>query len=508
MHYDKQKRRFVFDNGVKAPPSALIFYDLPNFLSVGEEPCPELAEFAALLPNWRPHDIMSAPLNVPNAMPHQIEAIDWLVHSGGTGIVAYGMGLGKTYIAIAACGVLQRKRVLVICPAHLKLNWRKEIGMWMPMAMVHVCEGRDSDTDPNATFTIINRDILADNLTKLTNFDQVVIDESHKMGAWGTGTYKAADELCGSVRNTNGGIMLLTGTLFKNSPMDAHSALHLLNPHLAGGRVVFEERFDPLGAMKKEVIRLSRKRNTPRWLVGKKWGEIKKMEKEKGRVGDVKALRWLLSHCAISKKYAQVFGDDGKTRETKFVSVDLELSDYQLRLLNNALITDGDDVKGELSTILRIVAKQKAPHVADYADAWLQENEGKLVIATWHIEAREIVMAALEAHGVVEITGTPKQKQKAEDAFANDPDMRVCILNLESGGTGLNLVSASTMFFSEVPWTSASFEQVKARVDRIGQDASNIRYVVFIAANTPEGAKFGTVRKKSGLNDRYLGETK
>jgi hypothetical protein len=60
------------------------------------------------------------------------------------------------------------------------------------------------------------------------------------------------------------------------------------------------------------------------------------------------------------------------------------------------------------------------------------------------------------------------------------------------------------VFFSEVPWTSAGYEQFKARIDRIGQEADKLTYTVFLAADTPEGAKFGVVKKKASLNSRYL----
>ena len=99
---------------------------------------------------------------------------------------------------------------------------------------------------------------------------------------------------------------------------------------------------------------------------------------------------------------------------------------------------------------------------------------------------------------------TEEDLSDKEKAFRDNPDIRVCLLNLDSGGTGLNLVSAAHLIFSEVPWTSAAFDQVKARIDRIGQEADRLLYTVFLAADTPEGAKFGTVRKKSGLCDRYL----
>ena len=508
MYYDTKKRVFVFENKAEAKPCALLFRDMPHLLSKDEEICPEVEMLAEALPHPLPEDIMRP--SDPDALAHQDEAIGWVLRQRGTGIVAYGMGLGKTFIAIRSSIYLRRRRVLVVCPSHLKHNWHAEISMWAKGTLCHICEGREASMPPVAqlmVFAVINRDILADNKNALLRqgFDQIVVDECHKCGGWGTAAYTALDELCADVRKRKGGILLMTGTLFKNSPMDAHTALHLLDPRIPGGRVAFQSRFDPLGQKKQEVLGLMRRANAPQWLIGKKWAEIKALEKEHGKNGDVEGLRWLLARYAIRKKYNEVFPDDGKTRETKFVSVDLELTDGQRRILSNRAVEEEGVVKGELATVLRIVAEKKAPFVADFAEGWLEENEGKkLVIATWHIAAREIIRKALEPYGVVEIGGTPAQKAKAEKAFRDNQDIRVCLLNLDSGGTGLNLVSAAHLIFSEVPWTSAAFDQVKARIDRIGQEADRLLYTVFLAADTPEGAKFGTVRKKSGLNDRYM----
>ncbi len=506
MIYDTKKRRFIFQNKAEVSPSAILFYDLPHLLSPGEEICPEVQMLAERLPQW---DMASLEYGWDlGALPHQLEATRWTCGRKGTGIIAYGMGLGKTFIAIRTCVVIRRQRVLVVCPSHLKHNWRKEIQMWEPTSTCHVCEGRDS-LMASARFTIINRDILADNLPALLKqgFDQIVVDECHKVGGWGTAAYKALDTLCKDVRGRSGGILLMTGTLFKNSPMDAHTALHLLDPKIPGPREAFQIRFDPIGKKREEVKGLMMRKSAPRWLIGKKWAEIKKLEKERGKNGDVEGLRWLLAQYAIRKSYHDVFPDDGKTRETKFVSVDLDLTDSQKRILANRGVDDDGVINGELATVLRIVAERKAPFVADHAEAWLEENEDKkLIIGTHHIEARKIIVKALERFGVVEIAGTPAQKTKAETAFREDPTKRVCIVNLEAGGTGLNLVSASDMILSEVPWTSASLDQFKARMDRIGQEADKLTYTIFIAADTPEGAKFGTLKKKAPLNTRYLGE--
>ena len=508
MIYDKTHRRFIFQNKAAVPPSAILFYDLPALLSPGEDICPEVTLLAEKLPQAGAY---AAEVEgcLTGALPHQIEPISWAGVRQGTGILNYGMGLGKTFIAIRAGLAIRRKKVLVTCQPHLKHNWHREIGKFGMGASDWVCEGRTSEMSDSARFAICSFNLLADNLEALQaqGFDQIVVDECQKAGDWGTGAYNALDTLCKDVRARSGGILLMTGTLFKNSPMDAHTALHLLDPKIPGPREAFQIRFDPIGKKREEVKGLMMRKRAPRWLIGKKWAEIKKLEKERGKNGDVEGLRWLLAQYAIRKSYHDVFPDDGKTRETKFVSVDIELTDAQKRILANKGVDDDGAVKGELATVLRIVAERKAPFVADHAEAWLEEyDDKKLIIGTHHIEARKIIVKALERFGVVEIAGTPAQKTKAETAFREDPTKRVCIVNIEAGGTGLNLVNASDMILSEVPWTPASLDQFKARMDRIGQEADKLTYTIFIAADTPEGAKFGTLKKKAPLNTRYLGE--
>ena len=144
MIYDTKKRRFIFQNRAEVSPSAILFYDLPHLLSPGEEICPEVQMLAERLPQAEYELWPGCPEWEADTLPHQGEALQWICARGCTGIVAYGMGLGKTFIAIRACMAVCRKRILVVCPSHLKHNWRREVRMWEPASTCHVCEGRDS----------------------------------------------------------------------------------------------------------------------------------------------------------------------------------------------------------------------------------------------------------------------------------------------------------------------------------------------------------------------------
>src|SRR5215813_14498597 len=67
----------------------------------------------------------------------QIDAIGGIVQtlrSRDSAILVGEMGLGKTYISIAAAAALGLKRVLVVCPPHLVSKWRREVKQTVPTA--------------------------------------------------------------------------------------------------------------------------------------------------------------------------------------------------------------------------------------------------------------------------------------------------------------------------------------------------------------------------------------
>ena len=87
---------------------------------------------------------------------HQKEAIEKLAGSKRF-ILADDMGLGKTTSTIIAAMETGAKRILIICPASLKINWQREIENYSDRS-VYIAEGKNFSTEHD--FVIVNYDIL------------------------------------------------------------------------------------------------------------------------------------------------------------------------------------------------------------------------------------------------------------------------------------------------------------------------------------------------------------
>src|SRR6516164_9104393 len=98
--------------------------------------------------------------------PHQADGVAFLL-SKKRAILGDDMGLGKTRQAIAAMevGVLTGP-ILIVCPAALKLNWRREIRMIFPQALIEVV-GFDRQPVQDARWTIVNYDLLRKHAERL-----------------------------------------------------------------------------------------------------------------------------------------------------------------------------------------------------------------------------------------------------------------------------------------------------------------------------------------------------
>ena len=112
--------------------------------------------------------------------PHQADGVAFLI-SKGRAILGDDMGLGKTRQAIVGMQVAARTgMILVVCPASLKLNWRREIRMVDPDARIEVLGVADGE-QPDPHWVIVNYDILAKNAARLHGipWSGVVLDEAH-----------------------------------------------------------------------------------------------------------------------------------------------------------------------------------------------------------------------------------------------------------------------------------------------------------------------------------------
>jgi SNF2 family DNA or RNA helicase len=156
--------------------------------------------------------------------------------------------------------------------------------------------------------------------------------------------------------------------------------------------------------------------------------------------------------------------------------------------------------------MMRRIGQAKAGLAADYT-AQLAHSVGKVVFFAKHIDVMDVAEETFAKRGIkyVSIRGSQgtAARQKAIDAFTNDPEVAIAVCSLTAAGVGLNLQAASNVVLAELSWTDAEQTQAIDRVHRIGQ-AEPVTAWRIIASQTLDPKIAELIDSKAGLAARAL----
>jgi SWI/SNF-related matrix-associated actin-dependent regulator 1 of chromatin subfamily A len=181
--------------------------------------------------------------------PHQADGVSFLI-SKGRAILGDDMGLGKTRQVIIGMQIAAPTgMILVVCPASLKLNWRREIRMVDPDAKIEVLGVADGEqTDPR--WVIVNYDLLAKNAERLHGipWSGVILDEAHFIKNNSQRTAQCL-KLLGISNDARAALIgprqvyLLTGTPITNRPKDLFNLLRCVGHPSARSFISFAKQY-------------------------------------------------------------------------------------------------------------------------------------------------------------------------------------------------------------------------------------------------------------------------
>ena len=434
------------------------------------------------------------------------------------------MGLGKTIQAIGVINADESiKRVLVICPASLRLNWAREMRKWLTREMQSIIVSGPSKP-MDFPITIINYDILAKHVGWLqsTAWDLVIVDEAHYLkskgakrsqAVFGIDEYAAKKAKCEETPGiTARRRIALTGTPIPNRPVEGYGLFHWLAPTEFRSFFGYAKQFcagynngygwdfsgssnlpqlqDKLRAsimirrLKQDVLtELPAKR---RAIVefpanGASGAVSREMQAWERQESDIEALR-------VKAELAKA-----GTRE------EYEASVAALRQATQAAFT-------ELSKLRHETAMATVPYAIQHIMQCLGDEQ-KLVVFAHHKDIVAAVMDALRAEQIeaVSLTGeTPMQtRQDNVDRFQRDPNCRVFVGNIQAAGVGITLTSAAHVVFVELDWVPGNMTQAEDRCHRIGQtDSVLVQHLVLEASLAARMAK--VLIDKQDVIDRAL----
>lgn len=470
------------------------------------------------------HAEFSRPLDIPapkglDYLPYQKVGIFYAVRQGNA-LIADEPGLGKTIQAIGTSNAVpEARRILVIVPASLKINWQREWQKWCTKGLrVDRVSGGKPENWPTPTdeqgyavepeVVIINFDLVEQHSQKLMEapWDMMIVDEAHALKNESAKRTKAILGH-GNGKNHVPGIpskrtLLLTGTPILNRPSEIWSLAHALDPDYFSDKFAFERRYcdgkstefgwNSRGSSNLQELQRELR---ARIMVRRRKSQVLKDLPPKTRQLielDHPAFAKTNDHYAKLEQASQTLKDCFERREALKDEAErikamtpndpaTQAAQSQYKQAASQLARESKVAFFQMSEIRKETALIKVPQVIDLIKTALPN--GKLILFCHHSEVADAYRDALNAHFKKQAgkNGTPKtvamvtgktpndQRQLEADRFQQDPDCQVFIGSIQAAGVGLTLTKASTVLFAELDWVPGNVSQAEDRAHRIGQ---------------------------------------
>ena len=422
-------------------------------------------------------------------LSHQKEAIEKLL-AYDKFILADDMGLGKTTSTIIATLESGAKKILIICPASLKLNWEREIRNYSDRP-IYICEGKKYE---EADFVISNYDIIKNfhdakekekSQILKSNFDLIIIDEAHYISNVQAQRTKLINDITEKVKK----IWLLTGTPITSRPINYYNLLKIIdNPvaqnwmayvirycegyqfNVGGGRKIWnvqgasnlEELRDRISRqvlrrLKTDVLDLPEKIITPVYLR------------------------------LYSKFYEELMGEyyDWYNKQNESNSVSVQFT--------------------KLTKVRQVIAEEKIPHTIEIAENIIEQGKKVIIFSNFTEPLRKIYEHFGKKAVYLDGTTTKPARQKAVDDFQENEKVMVFCGNIKAAGVGLTLTAGEAVIMNDLSFLPSDHSQAEDRAYRYGQkNCVSVYYPIF--ENTIEGIIYDILIRKKTIFETVMGD--
>ena len=449
--------------------------------------------------------------------PYQLEGFRWLsalVDLDFGGILADEMGLGKS-IQLISLLLARRNEAretgpsLITCPASLVYNWLAEFERFAPDLVVKAVEGTPAERARIRALKGVDVLVASYDLVRIDAKGFAgrtwwchVLDEAQYIKNHATLTTRAVKRIPSEHR------FALTGTPIENRLSEVWSIFDFLMPGFFGSYARFRERFEHsivggddaaaarLRALVEPFVLRRLKTNVLPDLPDKMESVVYvPLAGEQRRLYSAGAQK-LREDLTAQKKVTHGRDQEAKRGYSK-IEVLAELTRLRQVALDPALVYEGYHAEP---------AKTRA--ILDLIEQSCEAGHKVLVFSQFK---RYLLRLAdrLDEMGVPHylITGSTAKRERFDMATSfNRDDTPVFLVSLKAGGTGLNLIGASTVIHADPWWNAAAVDQATDRAHRIGQtDRVNVYKVV--AKDTVEERILDLQEAKTKLADSIIGQT-
>lgn len=404
--------------------------------------------------------------------PFQAAGIEHMLNQLKSGrravLCADEQGLGKTIEAIGVANELKAVKLLVVCPASLRLNWAREIEKWHVHneGVTPLINGEDAKQVGPTSKSIVSSYNFASKCAGTYQPDLVIVDEVHYIKNVASQRTQAVlgngDDIKGLVSMAP--TLFLSGTPTPNGrPNELWPALYRCAPDVIDGLkywpfvkhfcLWFDDGYDT-------------------YITGaKNMGELYLRLRGSGFM--IRRLKKDVLKDLPPKQYKMVvFPETAETR--KVLRKEKPFS-------ADEIVKHGVPVGSALPTVRKEMGIAKVPQCVTYIDDLLIGGADKVVVFAHHKEPVARLAEGLKQYSPVVITGaTPlKKRQESVDRFQEDPQVRVFIAN-EAAQEGWTLTAAHDVVLVEPEWVPGQNDQRADRLHRIGQTERVIVHLMVV----------------------------
>ena len=462
-------------------------------------------------------DNINEEINIPIKMEnilrdYQKTGFKWLkvldsYHFGG--ILADDMGLGKTLQVLSIIleykeSDEERRTSIVICPSSLTLNWLNEARKFVPDLKASVIKGSAKEREQIinnlekydliiTSYDSLKRDI---NIYKERNYNfrYIIADEAQYMKNSTTQNAKAIKALNGTTRYA------LTGTPIENSLAELWSIFDFVMPGYLFGYKKFKSIYEV---------------------------PIVKDNDEKAMT----RLKMLIAPFILRRNKKEVLTE---LPEKTITVLNNQMNEEQEKVYLSYLAQAKQEVADEINingfeksqfkilatlTRLRQICCHPSLFIKDYKDESSKLNQcieilsdaieagHKILLFSGYTSMFDIIEKELKKQNIkyFKLTGSTKVDERISlvDEFNSNPEIKVFLISLKAGGTGLNLTGADMVIHYDPWWNQSAENQATDRAYRIGQK-NNVQVYKLITSNSIEEKIYELQNKKAELIDNML----
>lgn len=445
--------------------------------------------------------------------PYQKNGYRWLrtlSALGFGGILADDMGLGKTLQTICYLlakketyetqGKTEKMRSLIICPASLVYNWKKELEKFAPELTVSVVSGLAEEREKLilkentcdiwiTSYDMLKRDVVCyDEII----FDTEIVDEAQNIKNHGTQAAKAVKRIQAKTR------FALTGTPIENRLSELWSIFDYLMPGILGKYEKFRKEYELPIVRDQNTEKLEQlKRIVSPFILRRVKQEVLKELPEKMEqvvYSEMEPEQKLIYTAHVNRLLESLEQKSAEEIRTGKLQILAELTRLRQICCAPSLVYEDYKKKAcKIDTCMELITEAVA-------------GNHKVLLFSQFTSIFPILEKWLGYDGIkyYELTGaTPKEKRMEMIEKFNQDDVPVFLISLKAGGTGLNLTAASIVIHFDPWWNLAAQNQATDRAHRIGQ-TNQVVVFKLIARGTIEEKIIGLQEQKQQLASQIL----